>query len=177
MAAPGDAPPPTPRTDLYIAAGFLAFGVAVIAESAAMPTFTDQGTPIYVAPGLVPGFHGIVITVLALLLAARSVSRGALTASGTERPLAESLAWRRSVGRIALATALTLIFAVGLIGRVPFWLAAAAFVFVFIMAFEWQAGQPGQVLARNAAWAAGIAVTAGWAVTLLFENLFLIRMP
>ena len=102
---------------------------------------------------------------------------GALTAAGAERPLAERQAWRRSVGRIALATALTLIFAVGLIGRVPFWLAAASFVFVFIMAFEWRAGQAHTVLAHNAAWAAGIAITAGWAVTLLFENLFLIRMP
>jgi putative tricarboxylic transport membrane protein len=177
MAAPGDAPPPTPRTDLYIAAGFLAFGVAIIAGSAAMPTFTSQGTPIYVAPGLVPGFHGVVITVLALLLAARSVSRGAMGAAGSDRSLPERMAWRRSVGRIALATALTLVFAVGLIGRVPFWLAAALFIFVFIMAFEWRAGQPRAVLARNAIWAFGIAVIAGWAVTLLFENLFLIRMP
>ncbi len=177
MAAPGDSPPPTPRTDLYIAAGFLAFGVAVIAGSAAMPTFTDQGTPIYVAPGLVPGFHGVVISVLAVLLAARSVSRGALTAAGTARSLPERMAWRRSVGRIALATGLTLVFAVGLIGRAPFWLAAALFVFVFIMAFEWRAGQARAVLVRNAAWAFGIAVVAGWAVTLLFEKLFLIRMP
>ena len=177
MAAPGDAVPPTPRTDLYIAAGFLAFGIGIIAESAVMPTFTDQGTPIYVAPGLVPGFHGLVISILAFVLAARSVSRGALTAAGAARPLPERLAWRRSVGRIALATTLTLIFAVGLIGRIPFWLAAAIFVFGFIMAFEWRRDQTRAVLLRNAAWAIGIAMTAGWAVTLLFENLFLIRMP
>jgi hypothetical protein len=177
MAAPGDTPPPGPRTDLFIAAGFLVFGVAIIALSAAMPTFTDQGTPIYVAPGLVPGFHGIVIGILSLILAARSISRGALRKTGPTSSLDVRIAWRRSVQRIALATGLTLVFAVGLIGRMPFWVAAASFIFVFIMAFEWRRGMPQRVVARNAAWALGIAVAAGWAVTLLFEQLFLIRMP
>jgi hypothetical protein len=176
MAAPGDTPPPSPRTDLAIAAGFLAFGAAIIAESAAMPTFTDQGTPIYVAPGLVPGFHGIVISILAIILATRSVARGGLHAGPTPDPAAQR-AWRRSVGRIALATLLTVVFAVGLIGRIPFWTAAASFIFVFILAFEWRPGQSARTWARNAAWAAGIALTAGWAVTLLFEHVFLIRMP
>ena len=78
---------------------------------------------------------------------------------------------------IALATALTLVFAVGLIGRMPFWMAAALFIFVFILAFEWRPGIPPRELARDTAWAAGIAVAASWAATLLFERVFLIRLP
>ena len=133
MSGHGDAPATTPRTDLILAAVALAFGVAVIAGSAAMPTFTDQGTPIYVAPGLVPGFHGTVIALLALVLAARSVARGAL-AGGWSAPREGT---RRAVFRIALAAVLTIIFDIGMVGRMPFWLAAAIFVFVFINAFEW----------------------------------------
>lgn len=177
MAGHGDAPPPSPRGDLFIAGGFLLFGLAVVAASAAMPTFTDQGTPIYVAPGLVPAFHGVVIGLLSLVLAARSISRGALRASAAAPDPRARATRRRSVGRIALATALTLVFAVGMIGRMPFWLAAAAFVFVFILVFELRRGVPFANLARDAAWAAAIALAAGWSATLLFQNVFLIRMP
>jgi hypothetical protein len=173
MSGHGDAQAITPRTDLIIAAIALVFGVAIIAASAAMPTFTDQGTPIYVAPGLVPGFHGTIIALLALVLAARSIARGAL-AGGWATPREGT---RRTAFRIALAAILTIIFDIGLVGRLPFWLAAAIFVFVFINAFEWEPGQPTRERARNAAIALAIGLGAGIGISLLFERVFLIRMP
>lgn len=177
MASPGDAPPPTPRGDLYIAAGFLVFAGAVLAASLAMPTFTEQGTPAYLAPGMVPGFHGVVMGLLALALAARSLARGALGAAGAGSGAGAPAAPRGSIGHIALATALTLVFALGLIGRMPFWLAAALFVFAFVLAFEWRGGIAPRELGRMAAWALAVALLSGWSATLLFENVFLIRMP
>jgi hypothetical protein len=169
----GDVPAPTPRTDLIIAAVALAFGAAIITASAAMPTFTDQGTPIYVAPGLVPGFHGTIIALLALVLAARSVSRGALT-DGWATPREGT---RRAALRITLAAVLTIIFDIVLVGRLPFWLAAAIFIFVFINAFEWMPDQPRRERLRNAAIALAIGLCAGIGISLLFERVFLIRMP
>ena len=173
MSGHGDAPAIPPRTDLILAAIALVFGVAVIGVSAAMPTFTDQGTPIYVAPGLVPGFHGTVIGLLALVLATRSISRGA-RAGGWRAPRDGT---RRAAFRIALAGILTIAFDIGLVGRIPFWLAAAIFVFVFINAFEWERGQPVRKRARNAGIALAIGLAAGIGITLLFERVFLIRMP
>ena len=167
----GDAPATSARTDLILAAVFLAFGAAVVAASAEMPTFTDQGTPIYVAPGLVPGFHGLVIAVLSVLLAARSILRtvhAEPAATGGSRP---------SLARVALATMLAVGFAGFMIGRMPFWLAAALFVFAFIMAFEWERGMARAVLLKNAAIAAAIGSGAGLGISLVFERLFLIHMP
>ncbi|MBV9736238.1 MAG: tripartite tricarboxylate transporter TctB family protein [Acidisphaera sp.] len=172
MTVAHDSPPPSPRADLFTAAGFLAFGVAVIVVSAQMPTFTDQGTPAYVAPGIVPGFHGTVISLLALVLAVRSVLRGAF------RPMPGSGgSARRSLLRIALACVLAIVFSGFMVGRLPFWLAAAIFVFVFILAFEWRPGMASGVLARDAGIAAAIGLGTGWGITLLFEHVFLIRMP
>ena len=45
--------------------------------------------------------------------------------------------------------ALGLVFVVGLIGRVPFWLAAAIFVALFTILFEWQPGEPWPARARR----------------------------
>jgi len=131
-----------------------------------MPTFTDQGTPLYVAPGVVPAFHGVVLAILSVVLGVRAVLRGALRAA----PVGVAA---QNLGRVGLAAVLAVGFAVGLVGRVPFWLAAALFIFTFIMAFELRGGG----LARKAAIAMGIGLVTGVGITLLFERVFLIRMP
>ncbi len=173
MSGHGDgADAPSPRTDLILSAVFLAFGAAVIVASVAMPTFTDQGTPLFVAPGLVPAFHGVVIGLLSVLLGLRSIARARSHVPGP--PAAGRAA---SLRRTALATVLALGFAGGLIGRLPFWLASALFVFVFIMAFEWERGMARRVLGRNAGIALAIGLGTGAGITLLFQRGFLINMP
>jgi hypothetical protein len=165
MAGHGD-PATPPRTDLVLAAVFFVFAAAVLMASASMPTFTDQGTPLYVAPGVVPAFHGVVLAILSVVLGVRAVLRGALRAA----PVGVAA---QNLGRVGLAAVLAVGFAVGLVGRVPFWLAAALFIFTFIMAFELRGGG----LARKAAIAMGIGLVTGVGITLLFERVFLIRMP
>jgi hypothetical protein len=174
MSGHGEGAPPSARTDLILAAVFFVFAAAVISASLAMPTFTDQGSPAYVAPGIVPGFHGIVIGILSILLAARSVARGAFRPAGRTNEIPSS---RASLLRICLATILALVFAAGMIGRLPFWLAATIFVWCFIMAFEWEPSMPRRQLGINAAIALGIGLATGIGITTVFERLFLIRMP
>ena len=165
MAGHGD-PATPPRTDLVLAAVFFVFAAAVLMATASKPTFTDQGTPLYVAPGVVPAFHGVVLAILSVVLGVRAVLRGALRAA----PVGVAA---QNLGRVGLAAVLAVGFAVGLVGRVPFWLAAALFIFTFIMAFELRGGG----LARKAAIAMGIGLVTGVGITLLFERVFLIRMP
>jgi putative tricarboxylic transport membrane protein len=62
-----------------------------------------------------------------------------------------------------------------LVGRVPFWLASALFVFAFTAAFEWNRGPERR--ARRILEAALIGLGTGLAVTLVFEKLFLLRLP
>lgn len=179
--APGSKPsllpheePLPPRWDLYIAAAFLALGLAIMAGAMAMPTFYDRMQQIYTAPGLVPGVYGAIIALLSLWLALRAVARG-----GAKKPKAEprKALEGNSNFRLFLAVLLCMIYCVVLIGRLPFWLATTIFIAGFIVVFEWQAGMAPAARVKSAAQAVAIGFVTGVSVLLLFEKLFLVRLP
>lgn len=166
--------PLPPRVDLVTAAVFFVAGVAIIYASWLMPRFREQLGQIYTAPGLVPALYGTVIAILALWLAARAIGRGAL------RPGAAGKREKRegySNARLALAAALCFAFAVVMVGRMPFWLATAVFIFLFILLFEWRGGQPWRERVRPILTAALVAAGTGGAVVLVFQRVFLVRLP
>jgi hypothetical protein len=167
--------PAPPRTDLWIAAVFFVFGATVAWLAFLMPRYAEQKGEIYTAPGLVPGFYGVVIFLLSIWLAVRAVRQGALQPSGKEATGSQPRG--TSDLRLAGAAALGLVFVVGLIGRVPFWLASAIFVAMFTILFEWQSGQPSLVRARRVGEAVLLGVVTGVAVTLVFEKVFYVRLP
>jgi putative tricarboxylic transport membrane protein len=166
--------PLPPRTDLWTAAVFLVLGVAIVSLAWQMPTFKEQKGEIYTAPGLVPGLYGLIVCVLSVWLAVRSVQRGALAdrAPGSEAP-----AEGTSNLRLALAAALGLVFCVGLIGRMPFWLAAAIFVTAFITLFEWRSGTAWGTRSRMLATALLQGILTGVVVFLVFSKIFYVRLP
>jgi putative tricarboxylic transport membrane protein len=171
---PQDEPAP-PRTDLWIAIVFFVFGVAAGRLAHSMPTYADQHGEIYTAPGLVPGFYAVVIVLLSVWLGIRAIHRGALRRPAEAAP---GGTLRAAVDlRLGVAAALCLVFVVGLLGRMPFWLAAAIFVATFIITFEWQPDQPVRRQVRRTAEAILLGVATGVAVTLVFERLFYVRLP
>lgn len=169
-------PPPSARTDLITAAVFLVFGLTIIMLALRMPTFVDIGGSAFTAPGIVPGFHGTVIALLSIALAARSVYRGALKAGGGKPEGFEGLPGI-SLRRFFLAAVLCVLFAVGLVGLLPFWLATAVFITAFAGIFEWDAAAPMGLRIRRLVTAAILGVVIGIAVYLLFQELFLVRLP
>ncbi len=169
-------PPPSARTDLITAAVFMAFGIAIVVLSLNMPTFTDSGGTGLTAPGIVPGFHGAVIALLSFAFAIRSIYRGALQPGGGQPVGYEDLP-KISLPRLAITAALGLIFAVGLVTRMPFWLAVFLFVASFIIIFEWQPGMATALRVRRIV--TGLLVAAGMAafVVAVFQEIFLVRLP
>ncbi|WP_439576787.1 tripartite tricarboxylate transporter TctB family protein [Elioraea sp.] len=168
-------PPPRARADLITAAVLLAFAGAAFAGAWAMPTFTAQGGDPFTAPGIVPGFHAVVIGLLSLVLGVRAVLRGALRPDGGLPP-----DWRVVEGastlRLAIAAALGVTLVFGLVGRVPFWAAAALFVACFTILFEWPITPRGKRL-RRIAEGVVLGLATGFVVTLVFERVFLVRLP
>ncbi len=177
---PGETPsllpheePLPPRWDLYIAAVFLCLGIAIIAGALAMPTFYDRLQQTYTAPGLVPSLYGAVVALLSVWLGARALMRGALKPA----PAAGAAREGYSNFRLACAALLCLVFAVGMVGRLPFWLATGLFVFAFIALFEWQEGVSWRRRLRPLLTGAAVAAGTAIGVTLVFEKLFLVRLP
>lgn len=164
---------PSPRTDLITASVLLAFSIGVIVLSIGMPTFTDKGASFFLAPGIVPGFYGSVLTLLALVLAARSIWRGALRAGAAGAGARDASGMRR----LAIAVVLCVVFAVGLIGTIPFWLAVMFFVTSFIVVFEWQPGLDARARIRPVGTAILQGLIAGILVTYVFQEIFFVRLP
>ena len=181
---PATAPPPAsvlpheeplpPRVDLWTAAVFLTVAIAILYASWLMPTYREQAGQLYTAPGLVPAFYGTIVGILSLWLGARSIGRGALK-RGTATPRTKREGY--SDTRLVFASVLCLAYAVGLLGRMPFWLATAIFVFLFVLLFEWERGQAWALRARRIATAAALGVGTGWTVLYVFRDIFLVRLP
>jgi len=165
----GEKAPASPRADLITAAVFLAFGLGIVALSLRMPSFVEQSGTGLTAPGIVPGFHGSMIALLAILLGFRAIRRGGWRAAAPAGTHSADL------GRLALAAALGTAYAGFLVGRLPFWLASALFVFAFTACFEWHLSAGRRL--RRLLEAAAIGLATGLAVALVFERIFLVRLP
>jgi len=154
----------TPRADFWFSILLTAFGAAVTFESWRMPRLENLGIDPMSAPGLTPGLLGVVLTGLGLALFARGVR-----AEPDPEPVETEAGW----GRFAVTLALCLGYALVLLGRLPFWAATAIFVAAFVLAFTWR---------ERPAWRTGLvgvalALVVAMTVTLLFERVFLVRLP
>ena len=163
------------RADLATGIVLVALGLAVVAEALAMPRFELRRIDPWTVPGLVPGLIGIVLAVLGAVLALRSALDPALRAPAVD---GEAPGERRaSLVRLVGCLGLCLVYAIWMIGNLPFWLATGLFVFAFVVAFEWQPSDAWR--RRGTKLVAALLVAAGAAVvvTLLFQRLFLVRLP
>ena len=163
------------RSELHQAIGWIVLGAAVFVGAWHMDRLESQNINPYTVPGLLPGLLGIAMMVLGALLALRSWRRGALSAH--RHAFAFDAA---GASRIALIIGLCVAFGVLLVGHgLPFWLAAAIFVSVAIVVLQ----RPQRVAAgeslglKRILTAAVIGLGAGGIITLVFQQVFLVRLP
>ncbi len=164
------------RSELKQSLGWAVLGGAILIASLRMDRLESQSINPYTVPGLLPALLGMVMLLLAALLALRSWRRGALAADASKAPAFDAAIARR----IALVVALCATFGLGLVGHgLPFWLAAALFVSVAIVSLQQpQRRAAGRTLGlRDVAIAVVIGLGAGGAITLVFQQIFLVRLP
>lgn len=162
------------RADLLTGLVLLALGVAVTWMSWEMPRLTTRGIHPATAPGLVPGLLGLALTFCGAILTLRSLI--------ALRDLAGWLAFGRlflsnEAARAASALGLAMVYALVLVGWLPFWAATAVFVFAFILVFERAFTRSAHPLWRTCVTAALQAAIVAIVVTLVFERGFLVRLP
>jgi predicted cobalt transporter CbtA len=169
-----DAAPP--RSDLKDAAGWIAFGVAVLVGSLTMDRLEQQNINPVTVPGLLPGLLGIAMILLGGVLGVRSLRRGALA-----QPLpAATPEDRETSRRVWIAIALCCGYGIVLVGHgIPFWLASSVYVTVSILVFRRLSRDPQERRLGARAWvqALVIGVLSSVVTWLVFERVFLVRLP
>ncbi len=147
-----------------VAAGLAlgALSLAFLFGALRMPMHTMHWTWLN-APGLVPAVLAAVLLVQALFLTVRGAGRLRARRQGAAGRAA-ALQW--GAGRVALTLALAFAFAL-LMGRMPFAILTALFVFAMTVAFR------GTSAWKAAASALITAVTVSW----VFTRVFLVPLP
>jgi len=164
------------KADFVTALVLIAFSITVIVLSVQMPRLEHREINPYTIPGLVPGFLGIIIGVLSVILLVRAMANGGFRFAGGGTSLSE---WIRSgeARRIGLTIVLSVIYALGMIGRVPYVVATLLYIFAFILVFEWKAGEPVAAHRRVMIIAAIEAILATLVIAGVFRYVFLVDLP
>lgn len=163
---------PSARSDLAQAVFWLGAGGALFYASWTMDRLANLGVQPFSAPGLLPGVLGVFIVVLGFTMLVRAMR--ALRKRAANPPATPAIEWRR----IALPLALCLGFAAGMVGRgIAFWLAAWIFVSLTVWTLQYRERHARNELGRLALVALAVGAGASVAITLIFQELFLIRLP
>jgi hypothetical protein len=99
------------------------------------------------------------------------ISHEAVPAEGQVQ---DNIAWKR----LALSWTLCMTFAGLLLGRgLPFWLLASAFMFLHVFFLEDAERQAAIPRWKRALIAGAIGIATGVVITLVFQKIFLVRLP
>jgi hypothetical protein len=159
---------------------WIVFGSAVVYGSWTMDRLQSLGIPPSTAPGVVPGLLGIGIIIFGLILIVRRETRPAASfahehgVAAESTPGADEFHWKRA----ALSGALCLTYGGALLGSgLPYWLLTTAFLFLHIVLLDETTDVPAQPSLRRLITAAIIAPAFAIVVTLVFQYIFLVRLP
>jgi hypothetical protein len=176
VAAGTDEEASPPRADLKDAIAWIALGLAVLVGSITMDRLQAQNINPLTIPGLLPGLLGIAMIFLGGTLAVRSLRQGALHQALPAATAGE----REQRKRVAIAIALCMGYGVVLVGHgIPFWIASSLYVTASILIFRRISHDPAERGLGARAWlnAVVIGVAASAITWLVFEKLFLVRLP
>ncbi len=172
---PAETFPSSPRRDLVGGLVWTALGCVIVVLSWQMDRMTQQGATLHTAPGLWPGIVGVLLAMLGGALILRSWRRArrigwdfAETDDTDYAPLSS----------FALAAGMFFVYALLLVGRgLPFWLGTALFVTTFVFLFQYALRKAAGKVARGFGVALACGTLTALVVTLLFEQLFYVRLP
>ena len=165
----------SPRQDFLGGIVWTAVGCLITVLSWQMDRMTQQGATLHTAPGLWPGIVGASLAVLGGLLVLRSWRRAQRI--GWDAAKADDTDYA-PLSSFALAATMFFVYALLLVGRgLPFWLGTALFVTAFVFLFQRTQRKAEGKMARGIIVALACGMLTAAIVTLVFEQLFYVRLP
>jgi putative tricarboxylic transport membrane protein len=158
------------RTDFWTGLVLAGVGLAFAIGSFQMPRLEERGINPLTAPGIVPGVLGATLFLLGLMLALRRhdprrerIGLSAILGTGNQRL------------NLVVALVLNVVFALVLVGRLPFWIATFLYLAAFMTVFGLEYRRDGWRKRAALILVVSSGITAG--IVYLFESLFYVRLP
>ena len=164
-----------PKADFATSIFLILFGVFILYQSLQMPRFEERHINPYSVPGLVPGFLGVVIAFLGLVLFIRSLLRGGYRLGITGSRIKEFFL-DESTRRILTTIILSVGYGVFL-GKIQFSVLTALYVFLFIVIFDYKREKALKEQWKIFLSGLIVAVLTSASVTYVFQYLFLVNLP
>lgn len=163
---------PSAFADLVTGLAWFLVASSIIIGAWQMDRLKHLQATLYTIPGLVPGLLGAAIALASGALVIRALRAGAL-ADPRWPSVRLGEHWR-----LIAVLVLCLGYAIGLVGHgLPFWLASAIFVAVFIFIFQFADRRREGTLPRGILVAVTTGVVSGLVIHYAFQDLFLVRLP
>ena len=159
------------KADFYTSIILMVFGITVTVMAVRMPVISNR----FSAPGILPTILGIIITALSFIVFVRSIirSKGKVGISGTGvKELLADIGVRRIISTTVLCVGYAL-----LLGKLWFPVITFLFVLIFIVFFEYELKEPFKPQIKKILIAALVALIVSVSVTVVFEELFFVRLP
>jgi hypothetical protein len=171
----------TPSYDRIGGLIWVVFGAAIVYGSWTMDRLPSLGIPLSTVPGVPTGLLGLGFIVLGLVMLLRRKAPEFVSYVDAESPVEKAVpaqeddfAWSRAL----FSGSLCLLYAGLLLGRgLPFWLLTCGFLFLHIVLLDETGRVPARPTWRRAMLAAVIAPVVTIAVMLVFQKIFLVRLP
>jgi hypothetical protein len=160
----------------FITSLFLSFlGLAVLVLSLRMPTFRNLGANPYSIPGIVPTILGVILLLLGIILLVRSVSRKGYHIKISLKGIILLLK-RKSIRRLMIALFLSTTY-VQLLGKMNYFLLNSFYILLFILVYELDLKEKILKQKKTIIIAFSEAFLIAGTIALVFQYLFLVRLP
>jgi hypothetical protein len=160
---------------------WVVFGAAIVYGSWTMDRLPTLGIPLSTAPGVPTGLLGLGILVLGLVMLLRRKAPELVSYVQADELTEPALPAQQddfSWGRALFSGSLCLLYAGLLLGRgLPFWLLTGGFLFLHIMLLDETGRVPARPTWRRTLTAAVVAPVVTAVVMLVFQKIFLVRLP
>ncbi len=163
------------KKDFLTSIVLIAFSLSVIVSSYTMPRLERRNIDPFSAPGVVPGMIGCILLILAFILFIRSVRQGGYLILSPRSN--EQSVHRGAVLRVGLTLVISLIYAIGFLGRVDYTIGTLLYIFSFIVLFEYRWGEPLRAQLKVFGYALIQALIGSILITIVFRKLFLVDLP
>lgn len=163
------------KADFITSIVLIAFSISTLVLSLELPRLQHRNINPWTIPGMVPAFISIVVLILATVLLIRSIVNRGFQLGITKAGVGAFLRGE-TFFRLALTVGLGVVYAIVLIGAIPYWLATFVYVVSFILIFELRPAEKPRV-GRVLLFASIEAVIATAVIAGVFQYLFLVDLP